>query len=85
MVFIIFPEKFPEPLHRGLWVTSKIFVVHIEEPETLAQAIQPFKIIQQRPYKVPANIRSISATKNSSLQKIIRRSMQCSGCRTLGH
>ena len=63
MVFIIFPEKFPEPLHRGLWVTSKIFVVHIEEPETLAQAIQPFKSIQQRPYKVPTNIRSISATK----------------------
>ena len=62
MVFIIFSEEFFEPLHRGLWVTGEIFVVHIEEPETFAQAFTPFKIIQQRPYKVPANIRSISAT-----------------------
>ena len=68
MVFIIFSEKFPEPLHRGLWVSSKIFVVHIEEPKPLAQAIQPFKIIQERPYKVPANIWSISAT-NTVLSK----------------
>jgi hypothetical protein len=62
MVFIFFSEKFPKPLHRGLWVTSEIFEVHIEEPKAFAQAITPFKIIQQRPYKVPANIRSISAT-----------------------